>query len=96
MCLGVPGEIVEIVQEDPTNRIGKVRFGGIVKEVNLTYVPEAKVGDYVIVHVGFALTVLDQQEAQQTLDYFDQLESALQQTQLDPQPSPLSDSSEKG
>ena len=77
MCLGVPGEIIEITQDDPTNRIGKVRFGGIVKEVNLTYVPEAKVGDYVIVHVGFALSVLDQEEARQTLAYFDELESAL-------------------
>jgi hydrogenase expression/formation protein HypC len=66
MCLAVPGQIVNI-QGEELEKIGKVSFGGIIKEVNLAYVPEAKIGDYVIVHVGFALSILDQEEAEQTL-----------------------------
>jgi hydrogenase expression/formation protein HypC len=65
MCLGIPGKIVEIWGEDLV-RMGKVDFGGVVREVALAYVPEAQVGDYVIVHVGFALNVLDEEEAQET------------------------------
>ena len=65
MCLGIPGKIVEIQGED-LERMGKVDFGGVVREVALAYVPEAQVGDYVIVHVGFALNVLDEEEAQET------------------------------
>jgi hydrogenase expression/formation protein HypC len=68
MCLAVPGQITRIIDNnDPLNIIGKVSFGGVIKDVNLAYVPEAKIGDYVIVHVGFALTILDQEEAEQTL-----------------------------
>jgi len=68
MCLAVPGKITRIIDNnDPLNIIGKVSFGGVIKDVNLAYVPEAKVGDYVIVHVGFALTILDEEEAEQTL-----------------------------
>jgi hydrogenase expression/formation protein HypC len=66
MCLGIPGKIVEISGEDELLRMGKVDFGGIVREVSLAYVPEAQIGDYVIVHVGFALNVLDEAEAQET------------------------------
>ncbi len=65
MCLGIPGKIVEIWGKD-LERMGKVDFGGVVREVALAYVPEAQVGDYVIVHVGFALNVLDEEEAQET------------------------------
>ena len=67
MCLAVPGEIMSIAGEEPLERTGKVRFGGIAKEVSLAYVPEARVGDYVIVHVGFAISTLDQTEAQPRL-----------------------------
>ena len=67
MCLAVPGKIVSITGEDPLTKIGKVSFGGIVKEVSLAYVPEAKVDDYVIVHVGFALSIVDGEAAEQTL-----------------------------
>ncbi len=68
MCLAVPGQITRIIDNnDPLNIIGKVSFGGVIKDVNLAYVPEAKLGDYVIVHVGFALSILDEEEAQQTL-----------------------------
>jgi hydrogenase expression/formation protein HypC len=66
MCLGIPGQVVAL---DSRNGLamGTVDFGGIRKEVCLAYVPEAGLGDYVIVHVGFAITRLDEQEAQRTL-----------------------------
>lgn len=73
MCLAVPGKIESIEVEGALGPTGKVNFGGILKPVNLAYVPEAKVGDYVVVHVGFALSVLDEEEAQKTLDYFRQM-----------------------
>lgn len=64
MCLAVPGKILEIKEgEDQLSRSGKVSFGGAVQEVSLAYVPDAKVDDYVIVHVGFALNVIDEEEA---------------------------------
>lgn len=68
MCLAVPGKIVSISGMNEW-RGGRVSFGGIVKEVNLAYVPEAKEGDYVLVHVGFAISVVDEAEAMQTLEY---------------------------
>lgn len=78
MCLAVPGKIVSIVEEGPIElRRGKVDFGGIQKEVCLAYTPEARVGNYVLVHVGFALSVVDEAEAQrvfQTLREMEQLE----------------------
>lgn len=73
MCLAVPGKIISIDDSDPTLRMGRVSFGGIIKQVSLAYVPEAKVGDYAIVHVGFALSILDPEAAAQTLDYVRQL-----------------------
>ena len=72
MCLGVPGKLLSIAGEDVL-RSGRVSFGGTVREVNLAYVPEAKVGDYVIVHVGFAISVVDEQEAAQVLQYLRQM-----------------------
>jgi len=63
MCLAVPGRIVSIRGEDPLIRSARVDFGGAVKEINLAYVPEAGVDDYVLVHVGFAMTVIDELEA---------------------------------
>lgn len=69
MCLAVPGKIVSVDAADSLLRCGRVTFGGIIKEVNLGYVPEAKVGDYVIVHVGFAISILDQQEAEKVFEY---------------------------
>ena len=73
MCLAVPGKIESIVAEGLLGPTGKVNFGGILKDVSLAYVPEARVGDYVIVHVGFALSRLDEEEANKTLDYFRQM-----------------------
>ena len=72
MCLAVPGKILEISGSD-TTRMGTVSFGGISKEACLAFVPEAKVGDYVLVHAGFAISVVDEAEAAQTLEYFRQI-----------------------
>jgi hydrogenase expression/formation protein HypC len=69
MCLAIPGKILSIAGDDPLMRTGRISFGGIVKEVNLAYTPEAGVGDYVIVHVGFAISTLDQTEAHRVFDY---------------------------
>ena len=69
MCLAVPGKVVSIEGDDPILRAGKVNFGGVIKRVNLSYVPEAKAGDYVIVHVGFALSIVDEKEAAQVFEY---------------------------
>ena len=73
MCLGVPGKIIEIT-EDPTGmNMGRVSFGGIVKEVCLAYTPEAKVGDYVVVHVGFAISQIDEDEAHKVFKYLEEM-----------------------
>ena len=76
MCLAIPGKIESIIgtDGDVLNKKGKVNFGGILKEVSLAYVPQAKVGDYVIVHVGFALSIVDQEEAMKVFDYLKQME----------------------
>jgi hydrogenase expression/formation protein HypC len=74
MCLAVPGKIVSISGEDPVMRMGRVSFGGIIKEASLIYVPEAQVGDYVVVHVGFALSTIDEQEAQRVFEYLRQMD----------------------
>jgi hydrogenase expression/formation protein HypC len=70
MCLAVPGKLIEVTQSDPVTRSGRVDFGGVIRDVSLAYTPEAKVGDYVVVHVGFALSVLDEEEARRTLEDF--------------------------
>ena len=69
MCLSIPGKLIEIVGElDPVFRVGKVSFDGVLKEVNLTMVPTATVGDYVLVHVGAAIGIIDEVEAKRTFD----------------------------
>ena len=73
MCLGVPGRVLLVEQNDLGVPMGKVSFGGIAKEVCFAYVPEAEVGDYVIVHAGFALSRLDEREAQEVFDLLAQL-----------------------
>ncbi len=73
MCLGIPGKIVE-VSEVEGRRMGKVDFGGVVKEACLDFVPEASVGQYCIIHVGFAISVLDEQEATETLELLRQID----------------------
>jgi len=74
MCLAVPGKLLSIQGDEPLTRTGRVSFGGIVKEVSLAYAPEARVGDYVIVHVGFAISTLDEKAAQQVFDYLRQMD----------------------
>jgi hydrogenase expression/formation protein HypC len=74
MCLAIPGKIESISGDEPLTRMGKINFGGILKEASLAYVPEAKVGDYVIVHVGFALNRVDEDEAQKVFEYLKQME----------------------
>lgn len=74
MCLSIPGKLIEITAElDETFRTGKVSFDGVIKEVSLTLVPEANVGDYVMVHVGAAISTVDEEEAQKTYDLLKQL-----------------------
>lgn len=73
MCLAVPGRIEEIEGGDILLRTGKVNFGGIRKNVSLSYVPEAKVGDYVMVHVGVAISIVDELEAGRVFDYLKQM-----------------------
>lgn len=73
MCLAIPGRILSVQGDDPMTRSAAVSFGGITKEVSLAYVPEAKVNDYVIVHVGFAISTLDESEAHRTFEYLEQI-----------------------
>jgi hydrogenase expression/formation protein HypC len=72
MCLGVPGKIIEIYEQDGL-RMAKVDFGGIFREACLDYVPEANVGDYCVIHVGFAISLLNEEEALETLDLLKQI-----------------------
>lgn len=67
MCLGVPGKITEIYEQNGL-KMGKIDFGGIIKDACLTYVPEAQLGDYTLIHVGFALNIIDEKEALETLE----------------------------
>jgi hydrogenase expression/formation protein HypC len=80
MCLAVPGKLLSIAGDDPLARTGKVSFGGILKEVNLFCVPEAKIGDYVIVHAGLAISVLDEEEAARTLEYLQEIQEINERT----------------
>ena len=69
MCLAVPGKVLSISAADPIMPVARVDFGGIVKEINLAYTPEATVGSYVLVHVGFAITVIDEDEASRVFEH---------------------------
>ncbi|MGB5402714.1 HypC/HybG/HupF family hydrogenase formation chaperone [Robiginitalea sp.] len=74
MCLSIPGKLIEITQTlDETFRLGNVSFDGVIKEVNLTLVPRAKVGDYVMVHVGAAIAIVNEEEAAKTFEILRQL-----------------------
>jgi hydrogenase expression/formation protein HypC len=66
MCLAVPGQVLQIDQTNPELKMAKVSFGGINKDICIQFVPEVKIGDYVLVHVGFALSVLDEEDAKET------------------------------
>jgi hydrogenase expression/formation protein HypC len=69
MCLAIPGQVLSIAGDDPIMRTGRVDFGGIVKEINFAYVPEVRVGEYVLVHVGFAISIIDEAEAERVFGY---------------------------
>jgi hydrogenase expression/formation protein HypC len=74
MCLAIPGKVVSISGDDPVTRMGRIDFSGIIKQASLAYVPEVQVGDYVIVHVGFALSKVDEAEAQKVFEYLKQMD----------------------
>jgi hydrogenase expression/formation protein HypC len=73
MCLAIPGLILSTSGDDPLMRTARVDFGGVVKEINLAYTPEAAIGDYVLVHVGFALTVIDATEAEKVFEHLERI-----------------------
>jgi len=74
MCLAIPGKVISITTHlDDSFRFAKVSFGGITKEVNMAMLPEAKIGDYVLVHVGVALSIVDEEEANKTFEYIKQM-----------------------
>ena len=74
MCLGVPGQVVEVIPDETGMTMGMVSFAGIKKNVCLAYVPDVEVGDYVIVHVGFAISTLDEEEAHEVFRFLEQME----------------------
>ncbi len=80
MCLAIPGKVESVEGEDELTRTGRVNFSGVVKEVNLAYVPEAKVGDYVLVHVGFAISTIDEAEANEVFQYLKEIEALEEET----------------
>lgn len=73
MCLAIPGKVLSISGDDPLTRMGRIDFSGVIKQASLVYVPEVVVGDYVIVHVGFALSKIDEAEAQKIFEYLKQM-----------------------
>jgi len=73
MCLGIPGKVIEIYQQE-NMKMGKVDFGGVVKETCLEFLPDIQVGDYTIIHVGFGISQLDEEEAQRTMEMLREME----------------------
>ena len=73
MCLGVPGKVLEMWDDETGMKMGRVSFGGIVKEVCLSTTPEAGIGDYVVVHVGFAISTIDEEEAERVFGYLEEM-----------------------
>ena len=78
MCLGIPGRVVSIEERPPALTMGRVSFGGITRECCLAYVPGVKPGDYVVVHAGFAITVVDEAEAERTLAYLREMDEPVE------------------
>ncbi len=91
MCLGIPGKVVSIEGDDPLYRMGKIDFGGIIKEISVAYVPEVEIGQYVVVHAGFAISVIDEDEANQIFEYLKEMGEMAELTEaaeLDAAPQP--------
>ena len=74
MCLAIPGKVLSISGDEPLTRMARIDFAGVVKQASLAYVPEVKIGDYVIVHVGFALGKVDEDEAQKVFEYLKRMD----------------------
>ena len=74
MCLGIPGKVVELYLSKGL-RMAKIDFGGVIKEACMEYLPDAKVGDYTIIHVGFGLSILDEKEARETMELLKQIDA---------------------
>jgi hydrogenase expression/formation protein HypC len=72
MCLGVPGKIIELYQKEGL-LMGRIDFGGVIREACLAYVPDAKIGDYTLIHVGFALNIISEDEAMETIELINQI-----------------------
>ncbi len=87
MCLGVPGKVIEIYEADGL-KMGKIDFGGVVREACLAYVPEIELGDYTVIHVGFAISHLSEEEAQATLEILNELANI--EEELGPEPGEVS------
>ena len=87
MCLAIPGKVLEMNGTDPLQRTGRVQFGGIIKEINLAFTPEVEIGDYVLVHVGFAISVIDEREAQRVFEYLDEMGELSPEATGSPPPS---------
>jgi len=79
MCLGIPAKVIELY-EDKGIKMAKVDFGGVIKEACMEYLPEVKVGDYTIIHVGFGLSILDEKEAFETMDLLKQIDAMGEET----------------
>jgi hydrogenase expression/formation protein HypC len=82
MCLGIPGRLTEVGHQDDLP-MGKVDFGGITKEVCLAYTPEAQLGDYVLIHVGFAISRIDEAEAEEIFSYLQEIDEASETAERD-------------
>jgi len=76
MCLAIPGQIVGINGSNPLTRMARVSFAGVIKDVSLAYTPEAEPGDYVLVHAGFALNTVDEEEARRTIELIREMDDA--------------------
>ena len=87
MCLGVPGKVIEIYETEGL-KMGKIDFGGVVREACLAYVPEIEVGEYTVIHVGFAISQLSEEEAQATLEILNELADL--QEEIGPEPEVVS------
>ncbi len=74
MCLGIPAKVIELYESNGL-KMAKVDFGGVVKEACMEYLPEVKLGDYTIIHVGFGLSILDEQEATETMELLKQIDA---------------------
>jgi hydrogenase expression/formation protein HypC len=84
MCLAIPGKIERITGAEPLARLARINFGGVVREASLACVPMARVGDYVIVHVGFALAIVDELEAQKVFEYLRRMDDVAELKEASP------------